>query len=68
MIKKSLDIVINILLLLGLIIIIVGIIFDIYKTIKITNKIENPALCIEINDEYYCKVSEHQRTTKIIEA
>ena len=68
MIKKSLDILINIVLLLGLIIIIVGIIFDIYKNIKITNKIENPALCIEINDEYYCKVSEHQRTTKIVEA
>ena len=68
MIKKSLDIAINIVLLLGLIIIIVGIIFDIYKNIKITNKIENPALCIEINDEYYCKVSEHQRTTKIVEA
>lgn len=68
MIKKSLDIVINIVLLLGLIIIIIGIIFDIYKNIKITNKIENPALCIKINDEYYCKVSEHQRTTKIVEA
>ena len=66
--KKTVDMTVNIVLLLGLIIIIVGIISDIYKNIKITNKIENPSLCIEINDDYYCRVQEKDKTTRIIEA
>ena len=68
MIKRVLDIIINILIIIGLILVLTDIISDTYKNIKITNKIENPALCIEINDEYYCKVSEQQRKTKIVEA
>ena len=68
MIKKILDIIIDVFIIIGLIIVLSDIAVNTYKNIKITNKIENPSLCIKINDEYYCKVSEHQRTTKIVEA
>ena len=55
MIKKILDIVINILIIIGIILILADIISDIYKNIKITNNLEYPQNCIEINNEYYCK-------------
>lgn len=68
MIKKILDITIDVFIIIGLIIVLSDIVVDTYKNIKITNKIEQPALCIEINDEYYCKVQDNQKKMKIIEA
>lgn len=65
---KILDKIINILLIIGLIYIIICISSEIYKNIAITNKIENPSICIEINDEYYCRVEEKQEKTRTIEA
>lgn len=65
---KILDKIINILLIIGLIYIIICISSEIYKNINITNKIENPSICIEINDEYYCRVEEKQEKTRTIEA
>ena len=65
---KILDKIINILLIIGLIYIIICISSEIYKNITITNKIENPSICIEINDEYYCRVEEKQEKTRTIEA
>ena len=64
---KILDKIINILLIIGLIYIIICISSEIYKNITITNKIENPSICIEINDEYYCRVEEKQEKTRTIE-
>lgn len=68
MIKKILDITVDVFIIIGLISISCNIISNIYKNIKITNKIENPSLCIEINDEYYCRVQEKDKTARIIEA
>lgn len=65
---KILDKIINILLIIGLIYIIICISSEIYKNITITNKIENPSICIKINDEYYCRVEEKQEKTRTIEA
>ena len=65
---KTLDKIINILLIIGLIYIIICISSEIYKNITITNKIENPSICIEINDEYYCRVEEKQEKARTIEA
>lgn len=65
---KILDKIINILIIIGLIYFIICISSEIYKNITITNKIENPSICIEINDEYYCKVEEKQEKKRIIEA
>jgi hypothetical protein len=65
---KILDKIINILIIIGLIYIIICISSEIYKNITITNKIENPSICIEINDEYYCRVEEKQEKTRTIEA
>lgn len=48
---KILDKIINILIITGLIYIIICISSEIYKNINITNKIENPSICIKINDE-----------------
>lgn len=64
---KILDKIINILIIIGLIYIIICISSEIYKNITITNKIENPSICIEINDEYYCRVEEKQEKTRTIE-
>ena len=68
MIKKSLSIIIDILVISALIGIMGNIVSAIYKDIKITSRIQEPSLCIKINDEYYCKVQEQQKLTKIIEA
>ena len=62
MINKILDAIISIFIIVGLIIVMVDIIAEIYERIKITNKIENPAICIKINDDYYCKAEEKQQT------
>lgn len=64
---KILDKIINILLVIGMIYIIICLSSEIYKNITITNKIENPSICIEINDEYYCKVEgkEKGKTSKV---
>lgn len=64
---KLLNILINIFVIVGLIFIICYLASCIYKNIKITNKIENPTICIRINDDYYCKVGEKQEKTREIE-
>lgn len=53
---KILNKLIDIFIIIGLMFIIGGIGSEIYKNVKITNNIEVPDICIEINDEYYCKV------------
>lgn len=53
---KILNKLIDIFIIIGLMFIIGCIVSEIYKNIKVTNNIEVPDICIEINDEYYCKV------------
>ena len=65
--NKILNTLINIFIIGGLIFICFDIMSDIYKNITITNKIENPSVYIEINGEYYCRVTEKQEKTKSIE-
>ena len=55
-IPKILNMLANSVIIIGGITIILGICADMYKNINVTNKIENPSECLEINNEFYCKV------------
>ena len=35
-----------------------SVVYRIYESFKIVNNIKQPSNCLEINDEYYCKIED----------
>lgn len=55
-IKKIIEIVWKLTFALFCLIVLSSVIYKIYESFKITNNIKEPSKCLEINNEYYCKV------------
>ena len=54
--KKIIEIVWKLAFALFCLIVLSSVIYKIYEIFKITNNIKDPSKCLEINNEYYCKV------------
>lgn len=57
-IKKIIKIMWELIFILFCLIALSSVVYRIYESFKITNNIKEPSKCLEINDEYYCKVGE----------
>lgn len=55
-IKKIIKIMWELIFILFCLIALSSVVYRIYESFKITNNIKESSKCLEINDEYYCKV------------
>lgn len=55
-IKNIIKIMWELMFVLFCLIVLSSVVYRIYESFKVINNIKEPSKCIEINDEYYCKV------------